>query len=127
MGSGSAGAIIANRLSEEPFWNVLLLEAGGYPNPITDVPARDSELIFTDNNWNYTYEPQETACLAMIDGRCPCPRGRTLGGTSSINGLVYSRGHPLDYDHWEELGNPGWSYKEVLPYFKKSERCHAKG
>lgn len=119
--------MIANRLSEVEKWNVLLLEAGGYPDPISDVPAYTLQLQFGRNNWNYRFEPQSTACLNMVDGRCGCPRGKALGGSSSINYVVYSRGHPMDYDYWEQLGNPGWSYREVLPYFKKSERTHARG
>lgn len=127
VGAGSTGAVIATRLSEISKWKVLLLEAGGYPHPMSEIPGLAGLLQFTDNNWNYTYEPQENACLGMVDKRCTCPRGKTLGGTSVINYAVYSRGHPLDYDRWAELGNPGWSYEEVLPYFKKSECTYAEG
>ena len=119
VGAGSAGCVLANRLSADPQNRVLLLEAGGPDNrPLMAMPLawRDT---FMDPvvNWGFMSEPEP-----YLDGRqIPAPRGKVLGGSSSVNGMMYSRGHPVDYDHWRQLGLSGWSYAEVLPYFKKSE------
>ncbi|KAI7815218.1 glucose dehydrogenase [Rhyzopertha dominica] len=126
VGAGSAGAIVASRLSEIPEWNVLLLEAGGDPVPPVDIPGQATLMQFTSNNWNFSFEPQDNACLGMVDRRCAFPRGKGLGGSSLINYAIYCRGNPRDFDLWEQLGNPGWSYQDVLPYFMKSEKVHAK-
>lgn len=119
IGSGSAGAIIAARLAENPETRVLLLEAG----------PKDSSLLFRipaamrfaydapRYNWNYETQPEQY----MNDRRIRQPRGRVLGGSSSINGQLYLRGHPLDYEGWAEAGASGWSYAEVLPYFMRLE------
>ncbi|XP_063930092.1 glucose dehydrogenase [FAD, quinone]-like isoform X1 [Zophobas morio] len=123
VGSGSSGAVVANRLSEISSWKVLLLEAGNPPNLLTRVPLLAPIFQVTPYNWNYTMEPQEGVCLAMEEQKCACPRGKALGGSSAINGMVYGRGNPKDYQKWYDLGNDGWSYRDVLPYFKKSEDC----
>ena len=119
VGAGSAGCVMANRLSADPNNRVLLLEAGGPDNrPLMAMPLawRDT---FMDPvvSWGLMSEPEP-----YLDGRqVPAPRGKVLGGSSSVNGMMYSRGYPVDYDHWRQLGLSGWSYAEVLPYFKKSE------
>ncbi|XP_049938760.1 glucose dehydrogenase [FAD, quinone]-like [Schistocerca serialis cubense] len=119
VGAGSAGAAVASRLSENPAWNVLLLEAGGDPTPTSDVPSLFPTLRQTEMDWTYRTEPENQTCLAQVNGRCAWPRG--LGGTSSINGMLFIRGSQQDYDGWAALGNDGWSYREVLPFFKKLE------
>ncbi|XP_077299158.1 glucose dehydrogenase [FAD, quinone] isoform X1 [Arctopsyche grandis] len=121
VGSGSAGAVLANRLTEMENWNVLLLEAGGDETEISDVPLLAAYLQLSKLDWKYKSEPQGTACLAMEGGRCNWPRGKVLGGSSVLNYMLYLRGNHKDYDMWETLGNPGWGSKEALYYFKKSE------
>jgi choline dehydrogenase len=119
VGAGSAGCILANRLSADPSVNVLLIEAGGKDGSLFyRMPAGFFELMKTGKgNWNY-----ETVAQTELNGRkIYFPRGKVLGGSSSINGLVASRGNSFDYDHWAELGNLGWSYDECLPYFKRLE------
>ncbi len=119
VGAGSAGCVLANRLSESGRYRVLLLEAGGRDlNPWIHVPLGYGKL-FTDEkvNWRYYTEPEPG-----LDGRKIFqPRGRVLGGSSSINGLVYVRGQKEDFDRWRQAGNTGWGYGDVLPYFVKSE------
>ncbi|XP_060831075.1 glucose dehydrogenase [FAD, quinone]-like [Bombus pascuorum] len=121
VGGGSAGAVLASRLSEIEDWNVLLLEAGGDGSIIYDIPLLATALQLTEIDWKYTTEPNENYCRAMEEGRCLWPRGKVIGGSSTINYMLYVRGNKKDYDIWEQLGNPGWSYKDVLSYFKKSE------
>ncbi|XP_065201435.1 glucose dehydrogenase [FAD, quinone] isoform X2 [Planococcus citri] len=121
VGGGSAGAVVASRLSEIPHWTVLLLEAGPDENEISDVPSLSAYLQLSKLDWQYKTEPTGQACLGMKGGRCNWPRGKVLGGSSVLNYMLYVRGNRKDYDHWEELGNPGWGYDDVLPYFKKSE------
>ncbi|KAK5644057.1 hypothetical protein RI129_007902 [Pyrocoelia pectoralis] len=121
VGAGASGSILANRLSEDSSRQVLLLEAGGYPNNFTDIPYMRTYLAGTEYNWGYLTVPQTTACLGYINQQCVAYRGKGLGGTTLINGLTYIRGNKEDYNNWFALGNYGWSFKEVLPYFKKSE------
>ncbi|MEP4380437.1 MAG: choline dehydrogenase [Alphaproteobacteria bacterium] len=119
VGAGSAGCVLANRLSESGQYNVLLLEAGGRDtNPWIHVPLGYGKHFTNPKvNWLYSNEPDP----AVADRRIPNPRGKVLGGSSSINGLVYVRGQREDYDHWRQLGNEGWSFDDVLPFFRKSE------
>jgi choline dehydrogenase len=119
VGAGSAGCVLANRLSEDPNVRVLLIEAGGRDwSPYIHIPAGFMRLLDHPTlTWGYHAEPDPgTAGRAIL-----YPRGRVLGGSSSINGLIYVRGQPEDYDHWAQLGNRGWAWDDVLPYFKKAE------
>jgi choline dehydrogenase len=119
VGSGSAGSVLANRLSARPEIKVLLLEAGGSDNSLyVRMPAGIANLSGPRFNWGYETAPQ----AAMKGRRMYWPRGRLLGGSSSVNAMVYMRGQAADYDHWRQFGNAGWSYDDVLPYFKKAER-----
>jgi choline dehydrogenase len=118
-GGGSAGCALAYRLSREASRKVLLIEAGGKDShPLIHIPLGFAFLMKNPNvNWCYETEPEPN----MHHRRVSWPRGKLLGGTSCINGMVYIRGQREDYDHWRALGNEGWSYDEVLPYFKRSE------
>ncbi|XP_025603097.2 glucose dehydrogenase [FAD, quinone]-like [Athalia rosae] len=122
VGSGSAGSAIANRLSENNNWKVLLLEAGKAANIVNDIPVLVSYFQMTDYNWGYKVEPQKNACLGMNNRQCSWPRGKALGGTSTLNYMIHTRGGKLDFDNWAAMGNEGWSYEDVLYYFKKGER-----
>ncbi|KAK4887874.1 hypothetical protein RN001_004145 [Aquatica leii] len=127
VGAGSAGSIVASRLSEDSARDVLVLEAGGPETNFTDIPKMAGILWFLEYNWNYYSVPQTTACLGMTNKTCAYPRGKMLGGTSGINGVAYTRGSKKDFDNWCAQGNPGWCYKDVLPFFKKSEDSKING
>ncbi len=119
VGAGSAGCVLANRLTEDGTARVLLIESGGPDDHI--LMSMPSALGMAMNieraNWNYRSEPEPA-----LDGRrITCPRGRVIGGSSTINGMVYIRGNPLDFDGWEEQGARGWAYRDVLPYFRRAE------
>lgn len=119
VGAGSAGCVLANRLSANPQVRVLLVEAGGSDwHPFIHMPAGLAKLVQNRNlNWSYETEPE-----AQLNGRrLYWPRGRVLGGSSSINAMCYIRGHAHDYDEWADAGNEGWSFAEVLPYFKRAQ------
>jgi len=119
VGAGSAGCVLANRLSADGRHSVLLLEAGPPDRyPWIHIPIGYAKTMFHPvYNWCFKTEPD-----AGMNGReVYWPRGRTLGGSSAINGLIYIRGQREDYDHWAALGNPGWGYEDVLPYFRKLE------
>ncbi|CAG9830996.1 unnamed protein product [Diabrotica balteata] len=121
VGGGSAGAVVASRLSEMSKWKVLLLEAGYDENEISDVPSLAAYLQLSKMDWTYKTEYTGRACLGMKNGQCNWPRGKVLGGSSVLNYMLYVRGNKNDYDYWKQLGNPGWNYENVLKYFKRSE------
>ncbi|MGE8190041.1 GMC family oxidoreductase [Pseudomonas sp. NPDC086278] len=119
VGAGAAGCVVASRLSEDSNISVCLLEAGGPDsNPLVHMPAGVAAMVPTSiNNWQY-----QTVTQTGLNGRVGYqPRGKTLGGSSSINAMAYHRGHPHDFDQWAALGNPGWSYQDILPFFKRAE------
>ncbi len=119
IGAGSAGCVIANRLSAEPRRSVLLIEAGGPDrHPLVQLPMLMGKLMHSRiYNWQYKTEPEP----GLNGRRIYWPRGKVLGGSSTINGMIYVRGNRRDYDRWSQLGLSGWSYSEILPYFRKSE------
>lgn len=118
VGAGSAGCVLANRLTRHKAISVLLLEAGGPDkSPLIHAPAGFPKLFRSRYDWAYETEEQPH----LGNRRLYWPRGKVLGGSSSINAMLYIRGSRHDYNHWRELGNAGWGYEEVLPYFKKSE------
>ncbi|CAH1773277.1 unnamed protein product [Owenia fusiformis] len=121
VGAGSAGAVVASRLSEDPNTKVLLLEAGEASNPLTKPPLGAQFAQRTSMDWEYKTVPQKHCCKGLENSRSKWATGKLLGGCSAHNYMQYTRGSKYDYDMWAELGNTGWSYKDVLPYFKKSE------
>ena len=124
VGAGSAGSVLANRLSADGQNSVLVLEAGRESHPWSRVPVGFAKLIENPAaNWLYESEPEE----ASGGRRIPVPRGKLLGGSSSINGMLYVRGQSQDYDTWAQLGNRGWSYRDVLPIFKDMESYEGDG
>jgi choline dehydrogenase len=121
VGGGSAGAVIASRLSEDPSCRVALIEAGERPPEISALPIAPAAMQLNPaTDWMYTADPGK-AGLGLNGRRVPVPRGKMLGGSSGINYMMYVRGNPSDFDAWSKGGATGWSYAEVLPYFKKSE------
>ena len=127
VGGGSAGAVIAARLSEDPTVRVALVEAGGPPPPEESMPAAVASLqLNPETDWMYTGDAGGVG-RGLTEGRMMVPRGKMLGGSSGINYMAYVRGHPGDFDAWADGGAQGWSYGDVLPYFKKSEGIQPSG
>jgi choline dehydrogenase len=124
IGAGSAGCVLANRLSADPSVHVLLIEAGPEDTaPEIHMPAAWSQLQGSSVDWNFSCEP-----CSGLQGRClPWPRGRVVGGSSAINAMIYIRGAREDYDLWQELGNTGWSWNDVFPYFLRAENREGSG
>lgn len=127
VGAGSAGCVVANRLSENPKWNVLLIEAGENENLFMDIPMVVHYLQAYNINWGYKTERSDKFCLGMNNNQCNWPRGKVMGGSSVLNYMIYTRGNKRDYDNWESLGNTGWGYKNVSHYFRKLENNIVEG
>src|SRR6478609_1679806 len=124
IGAGSAGAVVANRLSANPAHKVLLLEAGAPDHFWTRLPVGSAKLLANPAaNWLYSSEPEPNT----NGRRIAVPRGKLLGGSSAINGLAFVRGQAQDFDTWAQLGNRGWSYEDVLPFFKRMEDYRGEG
>ncbi|MDA9330769.1 GMC family oxidoreductase N-terminal domain-containing protein, partial [Flavobacteriaceae bacterium] len=118
IGAGSAGCVLANRLSKNPKNTVLVIEAGGPDkNMNIHIPGAYTKVHKSKEDWGFWTEEQAN----VLQRKIYLPRGKTLGGSSSTNAMAYVRGNAADYDGWEALGNPGWGYKDILPYFKRAE------
>ncbi|XP_066251215.1 glucose dehydrogenase [FAD, quinone]-like [Euwallacea similis] len=124
VGSGAGGAVVASRLSEAKNWKVLLLEAGGEPSEFLNIVALFPYAFYSEFNWGYNTTPQANGCQGMTNHTCFMPRGKVLGGSTGINGMMYVRGAKEDFNRWDtDHGNTRWSFKDVLPYMKKSENA----
>ncbi|XP_023237897.1 glucose dehydrogenase [FAD, quinone]-like [Centruroides sculpturatus] len=121
VGGGTAGAVLANRLSSNPSIRVLLLEAGSVPDEASNIPFAALSLQHTELDWSYKSVPQSYSCFGLKENRSSIPRGKGLGGSSVINFMIFVRGNKKDFDQWAENGAEGWSWDEILPYFTKWE------
>ncbi|XP_067121219.1 glucose dehydrogenase [FAD, quinone]-like isoform X2 [Centruroides vittatus] len=121
IGGGTAGSLLANRLSSNSSLQILLLEAGSIPDEIANIPLAVAFLQKTEFDWSYKSVPQKHSCFGLKENRSSIPRGKALGGSSTINFMLYVRGTEKDYDNWAANGAIGWSWKEVFPYFTKWE------
>lgn len=122
VGAGSAGCVVAARLAENSADQVLLIEAGGRENFYMDIPTLAPYLRYTSADWGYsTIKGNGQHCAASDEGRCFYGRGKAVGGSSSTNYQFWTRGHKANFDLWSSMGNEGWSFEEVLPYFNKIE------
>ncbi|XP_033221058.1 glucose dehydrogenase [FAD, quinone]-like [Belonocnema kinseyi] len=121
IGAGTAGSALASRLSEIKKWKILLVEEGENPSLSSRIPGLWPTLFHSEEDYAYETEPNDNYCLGQKTKRCYWPRGKALGGSSAMNAMLYIRGNDRDYNQWAEMGNKGWSFDEVLPYFRKSE------
>jgi choline dehydrogenase-like flavoprotein len=117
IGSGSAGSLIVNRLAQEQDYRVLLLEAGGNENFLSEIPALSISLHQTSLDWGYVTEPQANACLGLQNRQSRWPRGRVIGGSSAMDYMLYFNGNPNDFNEWERNGAKGWSWSDVRQHF----------
>lgn len=123
VGGGSAGCVVANRLTEVEDWKVLLIEAGENPSILSEIPGVFIMQIDTPVDYSYDVESEKFACHGSKNKLCKWAKGKALGGSSTLNAMLYIYGNDEDYNEWSRMGNKGWSYDEVLPYFKKSQSC----
>ena len=121
IGAGTAGSVLASRLSEIGKWKILLVEEGGNPSINSKIPGLMFSVYGSDEDHAYKTEPNENYCLGTKTKRCHWTKGRALGGSSTVNAMLYIHGNDRDYNQWAQMGNEGWAFKEVLPYFLKSE------
>lgn len=121
VGSGASGSVIANRLTDVEDWKVLIIEAGGEPLHVSKIPLITFKALGTEMDWKYKSVPQIHCCQSFINESVPQSRGKCLGGTTSINFMTYTRGSPFDYNLWKDLGNSGWGFDDLKPYFMKLE------
>lgn len=121
VGGGTAGSVVASRLSENERWKVLLVEEGENPSLNSRIPALFSTLQNSEEDYGYKVEPSKNYCLGVKNKSCRWAKGKALGGSSVINAMLHIHGIKRDYDQWAKMGNNGWNYEEVLPYFRKSE------
>lgn len=105
-------------------WKVLVIEAGGEPPVLTDLGALQLPYSVTNITWDYVYEPEPRSAYGIVERRMASPIGKVLGGTSVINNMLAVRGNKYDFENWKAMGNPGWGYEDVLPYFKKLETAN---
>ncbi|XP_027836764.2 glucose dehydrogenase [FAD, quinone]-like [Aphis gossypii] len=124
VGAGSAGSVVASRLSEIKNWQVLLIEAGQHATHLMDIPLIAPLWQFSSINWNYKTVKMNNSCLGFEGSRCKFPRGKVMGGSSILNYMIYTRGNRKDYDDWADMGNTGWDYGSILKYFIKSENAN---
>ncbi|RWS22555.1 glucose dehydrogenase-like [FAD: quinone], partial [Leptotrombidium deliense] len=121
VGGGSAGSVLANRLSEDNSTTVLLLEAGDAENVVTEIPLGWSIMRKSKYDWDFEIEPQDVSCFAFQQRKITLPRGKALGGSSILGNLLYTRGNRRDFDSWFDNGSIGWSWDDLFPYFLLSE------
>ncbi|XP_014487748.1 PREDICTED: glucose dehydrogenase [FAD, quinone]-like, partial [Dinoponera quadriceps] len=123
VGAGTAGSVVTNRLTEVENWKVLLIEAGDDPSPVSKIPGLFAHLISSPESYAYDTEFDERTCQSYKNKICTWHTGKALGGSSAINGMLYIQSNEEDYNEWSRMGNEGWSYEEILPYFRKSQNC----